>query len=254
MSKENFRYINTRFWDDNYIVELDPSEKLLFLYFLTNPLTNLCGIYEISYKRIASDTGFDKEMIDRILKRFSNNDKIIYVNGWVCVKNFSKNQRYRGDKLEKAMELEREKIPPSILEEITNISNKQIPYQYPSDTQAQRIKNKDKRIKNIDKGFSTKVDDSEINSQIVEIFNLFKSINPTINFGHTGNRSAVKDLIKQFGYEKTVNTVKYAISIQGQPYSPTITTPYQLKENMGKLLIYYKRESTPQKGGITILE
>ena len=39
------RYINTKFWDDNYVIQLDPSEKLMFIYFITNPLTNICGIY-----------------------------------------------------------------------------------------------------------------------------------------------------------------------------------------------------------------
>jgi len=35
------RYISTKFWDDEFIVNLDPIEKLLFMYFLTNPLTNV---------------------------------------------------------------------------------------------------------------------------------------------------------------------------------------------------------------------
>ena len=34
MSKK--RWINTKFWDDEYITELESIEKLLFLYFLTN--------------------------------------------------------------------------------------------------------------------------------------------------------------------------------------------------------------------------
>ena len=31
------RYINTKFWRDSYIEDLDPIEKLLFLYLLSNP-------------------------------------------------------------------------------------------------------------------------------------------------------------------------------------------------------------------------
>ena len=33
------RIINTRFWIDDYTSNLDPIEKLLFLYFLTNTAT-----------------------------------------------------------------------------------------------------------------------------------------------------------------------------------------------------------------------
>lgn len=81
----------------------------------------------------------------------------------------------------------------------------------------------------------------------------FEPINPTINYGNKTERQAIQDLLKQFGHEKLLNTIKFAVSIQGQQYAPVITTPYQLKQNMGKLLIYYRRESTPKKGGITVL-
>ena len=70
--------INTRFWIDDYISHLDPTEKLMFLYFLTNPLTDICGVYEIPLKNIALDTGIDKEMVEKIIKRFCF--YVIYIN------------------------------------------------------------------------------------------------------------------------------------------------------------------------------
>ena len=73
MAKE--RYINTKFWDDSYIVKLDPIEKLLFIYLLTNPLTNICGIYEVSLRRIAFDTGIEEEVILTLLRRFEEKRK-----------------------------------------------------------------------------------------------------------------------------------------------------------------------------------
>lgn len=86
------RYINTRFWDDGYISSLDPIEKLLFIYFLTNPLTEICGAYEIPLKRVALDTGIDRDMVQKILNRFADEDKIIYRDGWILVCNFIKHQ------------------------------------------------------------------------------------------------------------------------------------------------------------------
>lgn len=87
-----YRIVNTRFWIDDYTANLDPIEKLLFLYFLTNTSTDISGVYEIPLKNIALDTGIDKEMVEKILGRFARDGKIFYSNGWVGVKNFAKHQ------------------------------------------------------------------------------------------------------------------------------------------------------------------
>lgn len=86
------RYVNTKFWDDNYIVTLNRSEKLLFLYLLTNPLTNIAGAYEINLRRISFDTDINQDEIVSIFNKFSKDSKITYRCGWVVVHNFIKNQ------------------------------------------------------------------------------------------------------------------------------------------------------------------
>lgn len=86
------RIINDSFWTDPYIEDLDPSEKLLYLYLLTNPLCNIAGAYEIKMKRIAYETGFDKEMVDKVLNRFAKDGKIVRWNEWIFIVNFIKNQ------------------------------------------------------------------------------------------------------------------------------------------------------------------
>ena len=78
---------------------------------------------------------------------------------------------------------------------------------------------------------------------IIEIFDLFKEVNPMINYGHTTNRKAIKDLLVKFGKEKLISTIKYATSVQGNKYAPTITTPYQLQTKLGELRVFYKKES-----------
>lgn len=90
MSKK--RYVNTTFWRDDYISSLDPPEKLLFLYLLTCPDTTIAGVYQIPLKIIAADTGFDKDMIVKILARFEDDDKVLYRDGWIAIKNFIKHQ------------------------------------------------------------------------------------------------------------------------------------------------------------------
>lgn len=80
------------------------------------------------------------------------------------------------------------------------------------------------------------------------IFSLFeKTINPTINYGNTSQRKALETLIQKVGLEKTINAVKYAISIQTDRYAPTITTPIQLLNKYGELQAYYARHQKAPK-------
>lgn len=90
MSKQ--RLVDTCFWDDRYVARLDPSEKLLFLYLLTNPLTSICGVYQIEIRRIAFDTGFDADTVKRMLDRFERDNRCLYRDGWVAMRNWIKHQ------------------------------------------------------------------------------------------------------------------------------------------------------------------
>lgn len=87
------RLVNTNFWKDIYIIDLDPSQKLLFLYFLTNPKTTLAGVYEISLREVAFDTGIDRDMVGKILNKFCMDGKMYYENNWIVLRNFIKHQR-----------------------------------------------------------------------------------------------------------------------------------------------------------------
>lgn len=87
------RLFNTHFWKDVYTGELDPTEKLLFIYLFTNPLANLLGVYEIRLREIALDTGIDSDMILKILKRFESDEKVFYKKGWMCIPNTLKHQK-----------------------------------------------------------------------------------------------------------------------------------------------------------------
>lgn len=87
------RYFNTSFWKDNYIVDLDPTEKLLFNYLFTNAKANIAGVYEIHVREIAFDTGIDKDMVPKLIGRFSNDGKLFYVNGWIILVNALKHQK-----------------------------------------------------------------------------------------------------------------------------------------------------------------
>jgi hypothetical protein len=112
------RSVDTHFWQDNYISDLDPIEKLLFLYLLTNPLTNMLGIYEIPMKRIAFDTGIDKDMLQKLFARFEEAQKIAYIDGYVVLINFTKHQKYNPNMTKSAIKLYNE-LPLNLLQNST---------------------------------------------------------------------------------------------------------------------------------------
>lgn len=87
------RIIDVKFWDDKYIRKINKDEKLLFLYCLTNPLTDICGIYEISLDRIKFDTALEHNLTKKIFKKFEKDGKMIYREDWLGIKNFIKNQK-----------------------------------------------------------------------------------------------------------------------------------------------------------------
>jgi hypothetical protein len=87
------RSVNTRFWDDPFIEGLTVNEKLLFLYLLTNTQTNILGIYEISLKRISYDTGIKQETIIKAFESFAIVQKAYYLNNYIILPNFLKNQK-----------------------------------------------------------------------------------------------------------------------------------------------------------------
>lgn len=114
------RLIDTKFWNDEYILNLLPDEKLLFIYFLTTPQTNISGLYECPIKIISLHTGFDKDNLAVMLTRFE--PKIYYINGWVYVRNFIKHQSSSSETVLKGIDEELAKAPPRIRRRVDEIN------------------------------------------------------------------------------------------------------------------------------------
>lgn len=112
------RYVNTNFWSDTYIETLDPSEKLLFLYFLTNDHTDLSGVYELSARRIAVETGFEKETVLRMIQKFTRDGKVYFFDQkWIYIKNFTRHQKINPS-IQSGIERSLANIPKKLAEQI----------------------------------------------------------------------------------------------------------------------------------------
>jgi hypothetical protein len=89
------RYISTSFWDDEWIHKLDPSEKLLYMYFMTNTLTNIAGVYKIAVERISYDTGFNENTIQHIFEKFENCGKVHRRGEYIAIPSWPKHQKWQ---------------------------------------------------------------------------------------------------------------------------------------------------------------
>lgn len=87
------RYISTSFWDDQWVVTLSHDEKLVYLYLMTNTLTNIAGVYKITLKRMAYDMDMDKSYIETILKRFETDRKAYYYGEYIIIPSWPKHQK-----------------------------------------------------------------------------------------------------------------------------------------------------------------
>lgn len=73
-----YRQLYTEFWSDGFVMDLTPEEKFFYLYLMTNSKTSQCGIYELPKQIIVTETGYNRETIDKLLARFCEYNKIIY--------------------------------------------------------------------------------------------------------------------------------------------------------------------------------
>ncbi len=111
------RIVNTRFWDDSYVSRMNPNEKLVFLYLLTNPLTTIAGVYELSTKRVSFDIGLSTKEIGKVLEKLEKDKKIIRNDDWIGIVNFIRYQS-PSPKIQKGIEIELKKSPQELVKRL----------------------------------------------------------------------------------------------------------------------------------------
>lgn len=229
------RYINTRFWSDNFVSELNPLDRYLFLYFLTNEHTNIAGIYELPLKTISFETGLELDMLKKMIKRLA--EKVMYIDGWVCIKNFQKHQSSTSEKVQRGIEIEMSKIPYNIKEKLEK--------GYPMDTLSNPI-----IYSNTNSNTNSNTAETS-SADIISILDSFSTINPAVKrmYGNKTQRKACSELIKTYGLERTIKIIQETLpKTNSLPFFPTITTPLQLQDKYATLESAIKRwQSEHQK-------
>lgn len=214
--------------------------------FLDMPMTSQVLYFHLGMH--ADDDGFvNPKSIMRLVGASSDDLKILigkrfvltFENGVIVIKhwfihNTLRKDRYNETKYTEQKKMLRLKENGAYTEQWQPNGNQMVP----------QIKLKEIKV---NKNKVKEINTSEQSSQIVEVIKIFESINPTINYGNTTTRKSVIKLIKQFGLEDVIRLSKYAVGIQGKPYSPTITTPYQLENKLAELRIYSQKNINQSK-------
>lgn len=136
-----YRNVQMSFWTDRKVDEdFTPADKYLYLFFLTNPLTNLCGCYEIGLKQIARMTGYDAKKVKAEIERLQNvHGVIVYVGCEVLLVNWHKfnwtsSEKFRKPLLNEIQNIKDQRFKDYLMSIYEGADSVSIPYQYGSDT------------------------------------------------------------------------------------------------------------------------
>ena len=107
----NYRQIHVSIWKDCWFLDLEPKEKLLFIYLFSNSETNMAGIYKISFKVICFETNLSGEIVGKMLDKFEKAGKIMYKDGVMWVKNMQRYHASKSPRVQTGIQSDLENIP-----------------------------------------------------------------------------------------------------------------------------------------------
>ena len=136
-----YRAIQVDFWEDGFVLDLTPEEKYFYLYLLSNSRTTQCGCYELPYKVVEMQTGYNRETVQKLLKRFEDYGKTSYNEETkeILIKNWHKHNFSKSPKVKNCILKEIEKIKSKDYKDY--LYRVCIEYGYPIDTVSIDYKN-----------------------------------------------------------------------------------------------------------------
>lgn len=232
-----YRNVQLSFWTDNKVEdEFTPEDKYFYLYLLTNPQTNICGCYEVSYSQMSHQTGYNKDTLNRLLERFekvhniirySKETKEILILHW-CKYNWSKSDDVLKGVLKVAEYIKCDAFRNYIFDTVECIKNKTLyrPSIDPMETSVSDTDSVSDTITISDNNKKRSTYKDILNNLLLE-FNisdyLLESINDWIGYKRERNftykerglRTLIKttaDMSRQYGDEAVANAIRESIS------------------------------------------
>jgi hypothetical protein len=145
------RILHTEIWQDDFFSELNPQEKLLFIYFLTNERVNIIHLYQCSVARVHADTGINTPIIVEAQRKFEKQGKIFFFENYIYLKNASKYENYTGMLNDRAKLKLFARLSQSVLDWYNKLSDTPIhtPIIIPIRNKKSEIRNNKKEIRHI---------------------------------------------------------------------------------------------------------
>ena len=112
-----YRHIHIDYWQDGFVLDLTPEEKYFYIYLMTNSKTSQSGIYELPKRIIETETGYNRETVEKLIDRFEGYKKIVYCDETkeIFLKNWIKHNKANSPKVKKCIEKEIGNIKSSFL-------------------------------------------------------------------------------------------------------------------------------------------
>ena len=200
-----YRNISLTFWEDLKIVDdFTPEDRYFYLYLLTNPHTNLLGCYQLSYRQMVNETGYNRDTVEKLVNKMIKTHKVIEFDeatNEVLIKKWCKYNWTKSDRLLKAIEnllnfVKSEKLL-GILREIYEGYRVSIGYAYPMHTSVSVS------VYNIINNFINIINKNNIfnNNNLKNIF--IKYLEMRIDKEYTINEIVVKRLINKLEKAET---------------------------------------------------
>ena len=109
------RIVKTNFWRDTKVQLLSKEATYLFMYFLTCPYINLCGLFELPDAYIELETKLKGKKLQKVKKELQANKRVYFYQGWVYIPNARIHNRYQvGPKTRIAYVRQVENLPKKI--------------------------------------------------------------------------------------------------------------------------------------------
>ena len=130
----NYRQVHVSLWKDEWFLDLEPDEKLLFIYLFTNASTSLAGIYKLAFKVICFESGIDGDYVQSTLIKFKEQGKVYYEDGIVWVVNMRRYHETSSSKVQTRIKNDILEIPncPLKIAYLEYHNTLSIPYPYPN--------------------------------------------------------------------------------------------------------------------------
>jgi hypothetical protein len=143
----NYRQIHVSIWKDTWFLDLEPDEKLLFIYLFSNESSSLSGIYRVSRKVVAFETGLDKARVDEVLSKFSAAGKVQNEGDIIWIVNMRRFHETKSIKVQTRISGDIADVPDcQIKRNYIAYHEGNIRYRYPIDT-APQLKEKEQEEK-----------------------------------------------------------------------------------------------------------